>query len=106
MTVKLTKEAAGDVKKLRDVRARAKIRKQLERFFSGNLGDVKPVGEGVSESRIHYGPGYRIYFFKYLGEIIIVACVGDKSTQSKDIERAKRIKEEYLKSGGTTMNKS
>ncbi|MCH8531543.1 MAG: hypothetical protein LAT65_11895 [Saccharospirillum sp.] len=47
---------------MRDVRARAKIRKQLERFFSGNLGDVKPVGEGVSESRIHYGPGYRIYF--------------------------------------------
>ena len=50
----------------------------------------------MSESRIHYGPGYRIYFFKRQGKLIIVACVGDKSTQSKDIERAKRIKKKFL----------
>ncbi len=95
MTVRLTKEAVDDIGNLGDRRAKAKVRKQLDKFELGNLGDVKPVGEGVSESRIHYGPGYRIYFFKHQGELIIVACVGDKSTQSKDIERAKRIKRDF-----------
>lgn len=97
MTIKLTEEAANDIDNLRDVKARAKIRTQLSRFKLGNFGDVKPVGEGVSESKIHYGPGYRIYFFKHQGELVIVACVGDKSTQSKDIKRAKQIKEYFLK---------
>ena len=95
MTVRLTREAVDDIGKLGDSRAIAKVRKQLEKFELGNLGDAKPVGEGVSESRIHYGPGYRVYFFKHQGELIIVACVGDKSTQRKDIERAKRIKKEF-----------
>lgn len=97
MTVKLTEQAETDINNLRDRRARAKIRIQLDRFEIGNFGDVEPVGEGLSESRIHYGPGYRIYFFEHQRDLIIVACVGDKSTQSKDIKRAKRIKQQFSK---------
>ncbi|CDN56879.1 Addiction module killer protein (plasmid) [Neorhizobium galegae bv. officinalis bv. officinalis str. HAMBI 1141] len=60
----------------------------------GNLGDVKPVGEGISEARIAYGPGYRLYFIQQGQEIIILLCGGDKSTQSKDIASAKQMAKE------------
>lgn len=60
----------------------------------GNLGDVKPVGEGISEARIAYGPGYRLYFVQQGQEIIILLCGGDKSTQGKDIASAKQMAKE------------
>lgn len=74
---------------LRDVRARAKIRVRLNRIRLGNFGDAKPVGDGVSELRIPYGPGYRVYFARTGSTIVLLLCGGDKSTQSRDISTAK-----------------
>lgn len=73
---------------LKDIRTRVRILVQIERLIAGNPGDVKPVGEGVSELRINYGPGYRIYFKKQGNELIILLAGGDKNTQSKDIKNA------------------
>jgi putative addiction module killer protein len=76
---------------LSDIRARARVLARIERLASGNPGDVAPVGEGVSELRIDYGPGYRVYF-KQFGQILIVLLAGgDKSTQPKDIKTALRL---------------
>jgi putative addiction module killer protein len=79
---------ASWLKELRDSRARAKIRVRVDRFAQGNPGDVGPVGEGVSEMRIDYGPGYRVYFVRR-GAIVTLLCGGDKSTQAADIGKAK-----------------
>ena len=79
---------------LRDERARARILKRLDRARAGNLGDVAPVGEGVSEMRIFYGPGYRVYFAQRGKELIVLLCGGDKSTQDADIAEAKAMAEE------------
>ena len=79
---------------LRDERARARILKRLDRAQAGNLGDVAPVGEGVSELRIFYGPGYRVYFAQRGKELIVLLCGGDKSTQDADIAEAKAMAEE------------
>jgi putative addiction module killer protein len=76
---------------LRDERARARILKRLDRAKGGNLGDVAPVGEGVSEMRIFYGPGYRVYFIQRGSELIVLLCGGDKSTQAADIDEAKAL---------------
>jgi putative addiction module killer protein len=76
---------------LRDERARARILKRLDRAGQGNLGDVAPVGGGVSEMRIFYGPGYRVYFVQRGSELIVLLCGGDKSTQNADIEEAKAM---------------
>ncbi len=76
---------------LRDLQARARVQARIERLAAGNLGDVEPVGEGVSELRIHYGPGYRVYFKKRGKELIILLAGGDKRTQTKDIEAALRL---------------
>ena len=76
---------------LRDRRAAAKIFSRIERIEDGNLGDVKPVGEGISEIRIHFGPGYRLYFTQRGKTIVLLLCGGDKSTQDKDIRRAVQI---------------
>ena len=73
---------------LRDERARARILKRLDRAGQGNLGDVAPVGGGISEMRIFYGPGYRVYFVQRGKELIVLLCGGDKSTQGADIEEA------------------
>jgi len=79
---------------LRDVQAQARILKRLDRAKSGNLGDVAPVGQGVSEMRIFYGPGYRVYFIQRGSELIVLLCGGDKSTQGADIEEAKALARE------------
>ena len=80
---------------LRDVKARAKIRVRLDRVSLGNLGDCHGVGEGVQELRIDYGPGFRVYFGLEGQTIVLLLCGGDKSTQTKDIETAKRYWNEY-----------
>lgn len=80
---------------LRDVRARAAIASRLNRLSYGHAGDAEPVGEGISELRIHYGPGYRVYFQKRGNTIIILLCGGDKSTQSRDIKTAKCLLDEW-----------
>jgi putative addiction module killer protein len=76
---------------LEDVRAKAKIAVRIRRLAFGNPGDVAPVGEGVSELRIHEGPGYRVYFVRRGLAVIILLCGGDKSTQQRDIAAAKAL---------------
>jgi putative addiction module killer protein len=76
------------LKALRDSKARTRIQARLDRLALGNPGDVKPVGSGVSEMRIDYGPGYRVYFFKRNAVVIVLLAGGDKKTQKKDIARA------------------
>jgi len=73
---------------LRDLQARARVQARLERLAGGNPGDVGPVGEGVSELRINYGPGYRVYFKRRGQALIILLAGGDKRTQAKDIKVA------------------
>jgi putative addiction module killer protein len=78
-------------KGLKDRRALGVILARLDRLAFGHAGDAEPVGNGVSELRIHYGPGYRIYFQRRNDTVVILLCGGDKSTQSRDIKRAKRL---------------
>jgi len=78
---------------LRDQKAIARIQIRIDRLALGNPGDVRPVGSGISEMRIDYGPGYRIYFSQRGSEIVILLCGGDKTTQTSDIEKAKRVNE-------------
>ncbi len=74
---------------LRDNRAKAKILMQVDKMELGLLGDVEPIGDGLSELRIHYGPGYRVYYGKEGQQVFLLLCGGDKSTQPKDISKAK-----------------
>jgi len=76
---------------LQDVRARARVLVRIERLAGGNPGDVKPVGEGVSELRIDYGPGYRVYYKQHGQKVIILLAGGDKRTQARDIKTALRL---------------
>ena len=76
---------------LRDIQARARVQARIERLATGNPGDVEPVGEGVSELRINYGPGYRVYFKKRGRELVILLAGGNKNTQAKDIKTALRL---------------
>ena len=76
---------------LPDLQVRARVQARIERLAAGNPGDVEPVGEGVSEMRINYGPGYRVYFKKRGRELIILLAGGDKSTLAKDIKSALRL---------------
>ena len=73
---------------LRDIRARAKVLARVERLAAGNPGDVSPVGEGVSELRIDYGPGYRVYYTLRRREMVLLLAGGDKRTQAADIKKA------------------
>ncbi len=77
--------------RLRDRRAAARVQVRIDRAESGNLGDYKPVGEGVSEMRIDHGPGYRLYFLQRGTEVVILLVGGGKATQAKDIELAKQL---------------
>jgi putative addiction module killer protein len=79
---------------LRDARAKAEVARRVRRLAFGNPGDVKPVGEGVSELRIHYGPGYRVYYVQRGTLLIILLCGGDKSSQAKDIALAMTMAKE------------
>ncbi len=86
------------LKSLQDVRTRKRIQNRVVRIESGNLGDHKSVGDGVFELRLHFGPGYRIYFGEVDNTIILLLCGGDKSSQSGDIDRAKAYWQEYKES--------
>ena len=77
--------------KLRDAKARAIIIARLRRLELGNAGDCEPVGEGVSEMRIHHGPGYRLYFVKRGLELVVLLAGGTKATQTKDIKEALKL---------------
>ncbi len=79
---------------LRDRQARARINARIRRLSLGNLGDVRPVGAGVSEMRIEYGPGYRVYFAKRGDALVVLLIGGDKHTQDKDIKRALELAHE------------
>jgi putative addiction module killer protein len=83
------------IRNLRDRKGRARIIKRLDAAYLGNLGDVKAVGHGVREMRVHFGPGYRIYFAQREKVLLIILCGGDKSTQARDIAMAQRILKDY-----------
>ena len=83
------------VRRLRDRRAVARINARLRNVSIGNLGDTTSVGDGVFEMRIHYGPGYRLYFLREGPAVIILLCGGDKDSQSRDIERARSLAREW-----------
>lgn len=76
---------------LRDLRARARIQIRVERLIAGNPGNVRPVGQGVSELKIDYGPGYRVYYTRKGNALIVLLCGGDKSTQKADIAMALKL---------------
>ncbi len=83
---------------LKDIKARAHIRKRLRRAELGNLGEHDPVGQGVYEMKIHFGPGYRVYFGMDGQQFVLLLCGGDKSSQSKDIKLAHEYWEDWRKS--------
>ena len=86
--------------RLRDRRARTLIATRVMRLAEGLPGDVAPVGEGVSELRIHHGPGYRIYFQKRGNVLVVLLCGGDKGTQARDIAMAKKLAQEWSEQDG------
>lgn len=94
ITIRQTETFRKWERKLKDRKAKALIAARVLRVANGLLGDVAPVGEGVSELRIHYDPGYRVYFRRRGEEIVILLCGGDKSTQDEDIRLAKRLADE------------
>jgi putative addiction module killer protein len=92
--IRETDEFKKWIRSLRDSIAKAKIASRIQRLKYGNPGDVKPVGEGVSEMRIDHGPGYRVYFVNRGNTIVVILCGGDKTTQQSDIDRALRLADE------------
>lgn len=91
ITIKQTETYRKWERKLKDSRAKAAIAARIFRLANGLPGDVASVGQGISELRIHYGPGYRVYFRQQGDEIILLLCGDNKSTQSRDIEVAKQL---------------
>ncbi len=89
--VRMTKVYVEWFAALRDRKARAIIDIRVQRLSNGNAGDAKPVGNGVSELRIHYGPGYRVYFVQHGKAVVILLCGGDKDSQSRNIRTAKAL---------------
>jgi putative addiction module killer protein len=95
LVVRQTERFAEWLDALPDSKAKAVVVRRIERLAAGNPGDVKPVGAGVSELRIDYGPGFRVYFIRRRAVLIVLLCGGDKSTQAKDIARAKRLARDW-----------
>ncbi len=95
LDVRETEEFSEWLGALRDSRAKAKILIRIDRLAGGNPGDVVPVGKGVSEMRINYGPGYRIYYIQRGARYILLLAGGDKRTQDRDISKAKRLATDY-----------
>lgn len=93
-TVRRTDAFIAWLNGLKDRRAAARIAARILRLEDGNIGDVKSVGEGVSEMRIDYGPGYRVYFVQTGRTVILLLCGGDKSRQARDIAKAKKLARE------------
>jgi putative addiction module killer protein len=95
--VELIKTSTFDawLRALRDRRAVMRIAARIDRLASGNPGDVKPIGGGLSEMRIDHGPGYRVYFMQRGSIVIVLLCGGDKATQQRDIEQAKALATEW-----------
>ena len=91
ITVRQTVAFADWFGELGDRKAQATIAKRIVRLESGLPGDVRAVGDGVMEARIHFGPGYRLYYVQRGAELIVLLCGGDKSTQDRDIARANRL---------------
>ncbi len=89
--IRQTEVFANWLANLRDRKAKARVQVRIDRMETGNFGDVAPVGQGVSEMRIFYGPGYRVYFVQKGTVVILLLCGGDKSTQSHDINKAKEL---------------
>lgn len=94
LTVRLTSEFESWLDGLRDKKAQVRIAARLRQTEAGNLGDWKSVGTGVSEMRVDFGPGYRLYFTRKGSLLIVMLAGGDKSSQAADIRRARRILEE------------
>jgi putative addiction module killer protein len=92
--VRYTQTFAKWLADLKDQRARHQIATRLRRFERENFGDVKPIGNGLSEARIDYGPGYRLYFVKQGNLVVVMLCGGDKSSQKRDIAAAKAMAKE------------
>jgi putative addiction module killer protein len=92
--VRQTEEFVDWFNSLKDIRARAKVQVRIDRLALGNPGDVKPVGQGVSELRIDYAGGYRVYFVQKGQQLIILLAGGDKSSQQRDIAYAQEIARE------------
>ena len=93
--VRKTDEFEAWLTRLRDAKALAKIVTRLQRLELGNAGDVKAIGGGISEMRIDYGPGYRVYFVRRGDTVVVLLCGGDKRTQDRDIRSAKRHWREF-----------
>lgn len=91
MQLRPTKEFSEWLRNLKDKRARGRIADRIDRLEDGNPGKSRSVGEGVVELKIDFGPGYRVYYIQRGEVLIILLCGGDKSTQQKDIQRAKAI---------------
>jgi putative addiction module killer protein len=94
MTTRKTDVFIKWIKKLKDSNARFRIYQRIERLTGGNPGDVRHTGEGIFEMRIDYGPGYRVYYKNIEKETIVLLCGGDKTTQNRDIENAKKLAKE------------
>ena len=92
--VRETEAFFGWLSGLRDARAKAEVARRVRRLALGNPGDVRPVGAGVSELRIHYGPGYRVYYVQRGSVLIVLLCGGDKSGQTRDVALALKLAKE------------
>jgi putative addiction module killer protein len=97
--VRQTERFARWLEDLRDLRARARVQARIERLIGGNPGDIKPVGSGVSELRINYGPGYRVYFQQKGSTLIILLAGGDKASQPRDIDEALSLARQIKEKG-------